>query len=144
MILFLVLKSIFKIGHQNVQWRNVPINIRRIHENKNNNQFPKKAEDRSMNSSNITDTLLNCPKITIQKLPRFAKEFIELSSVRYKPMKTYTKQCINNKPINQRQKCQIPFLETDFPNDECSKTSCLIEIPFSKQKNTSNDELKIC
>jgi hypothetical protein len=129
-----VFKSILKIGHQNVHWTNVLINIRRVHENVNNVQFPKKAEDRSENSSNSTNTLLNCPKSTIQKLPRFAKQFIELSSVRYKPTKTNTKQCINDKTINQRKKCQIPCSQTNFLDDECFKTSYLIEIPISKQK----------
>lgn len=39
------------------------------------------------------------------KPPRFVKEFMKMSSVRYKPVKNYTKECPIKKPVNCRRKC---------------------------------------
>lgn len=119
--LFLVFRFILRIGHRNVHLANAPINIRRVHGNVKNYQFPKKAEDKSKNSSNPTNDLLNCPKHIIPKALRFAKEFIKLSSIRYKLTKTYSKQCIDTCNINERKKCQIPCSETDFSTNEHEK-----------------------
>lgn len=97
----------------------------------NNGQFSKRAEDISKNSSNPINDSLNCPKNKIYKPPRFAKEFIKLSSVRYVPTKIYTKQCLDNKCVSQRQKCPIPCSETDFSDVDCSN---LIETPLIMEK----------
>jgi len=41
-------------------------------------------------------------KLTHGKCVRFADEFIKLSSIRYKPVKLYTKQCPDFKPVYER------------------------------------------
>lgn len=55
--------------------------------------------------NNVSGTT-NCSGNIIHKPPRFADEFIKLSSVRYKPEKIYTKQCSDSIPLCERTQCQ--------------------------------------
>lgn len=56
-------------------------------------------------SNNFSKTT-NCSENSIHKKPRYADYFIKLSSVRYKPEKVYTKQCLDNKPVCKRTQFQ--------------------------------------
>jgi len=69
--------------------------------------------------NNFSDTT-NCSGNPIHKKPRYADEFVKLSSLRYKPEKVYTKQCPDCTPICQRtqfQSCdstpKCPYMSDD-------------------------------
>jgi len=64
--------------------------------------------------NNVSGTT-NCSENIIHKPPRFADEFIKLSSVRYKPEKNYTKQCPDRKPLCKCTQCQSSNLTTKCP-----------------------------
>lgn len=63
---------------------------------------------------NVSDTK-NHPEDSIHRPPRFADEFIKLSSVRYKPEKNYTKHCPDGKAICERTQISsfspCPFID---------------------------------
>lgn len=109
---FIVFTSIMKKCVQNVQ----PLNNSPIHKLqvgiyqctrniRHSATMLKNANDTSV-SSCFNNNLLICD---IQ-LSKFKNEFMKYNSkTRYKPPKTYTKVCPDKKPINHRQKCQIPW-----------------------------------
>lgn len=53
------------------------------------------------------------------KPARFAKEFMKMSSIRYKPAKNYTKECPIKKPVNCRRKCTYIYTFVKKPLTEC-------------------------
>lgn len=70
-------------------------------------------------SNNFSGTE-NCSEI---KKPRYADEFIRLSSIRYKPEKVYTKQCPDCKPIckhTQFQSCDLTLKCPHMCNEQQS------------------------
>lgn len=64
--------------------------------------------------NNVSGTT-DCSGNIIPKPPRFADEFIKLSSVRYKPEKIYTKQCPDSIPLCERTQCQSSNTTTKCP-----------------------------
>lgn len=64
--------------------------------------------------NNVSSTT-DCSGNIIHKPPRFADEFIKLSSVRYKPEKIYTKQCQDSIPQCERKQCQSSNSTTKCP-----------------------------
>ncbi|XP_060850319.1 uncharacterized protein LOC132929183 [Rhopalosiphum padi] len=80
--------------------------------------------------NNVSGTT-NCSENIIHKPPRFADEFIKVSSVRYKPEKIYTKQCPGSKPICERTQCQ-----SSNSTMKCPYT-CIDQQSTSKKVKTS-------
>lgn len=107
----LVYGSIFRRGIQNLHRPDLLINSGVTYQTKYNVVISVKLFSLQKFKKNCEDKL-NCKKDPVRKLPRFAKEFIEISSVRYKPTKTYTKCCLDKKPIYERSKCQMPYTES--------------------------------
>lgn len=104
----LVYKLIFRKGIQNLHRSDLLINSGGTCQTKNNVVVPAKWFLLRKFKRN-SEEKFNCKKDPVGKRPRFAKEFIEISSVRYKPTKTYTKCCPDKKPVYERSKCQMPY-----------------------------------
>jgi len=90
--------------------------------------------------NNVSGTT-NCSENIIHKPPRFADEFIKLSSVRYKPEKIYTKQCPGSKPICERTQCQYSTLiyEHAYKISQGQSSNSTMKCPYTciDQQSTS-------
>lgn len=108
--------SILKRGVQNAHPSfNLPIHSDGIKQITNNFRFLKTSSIKC-NDYTYSKYTFDCPNDSVHNPPRFAKEFIKMSSIRYKPTKIYTKHCPVHKPDYKRPRCEsFSSLDTTCP-----------------------------
>lgn len=120
-IFCLVYKTILRKAIQNDHLLGLLINHGIIYQIKNNvvGVLKLSSDNSSQKCKSNSVDKLNYKEDPNKKPLRFAKEFINISSVRYRPMKTYIKCCPDTKPIYERSKCQMTYPKSGmcYPND---------------------------